>query len=112
MNLKLNPAKISNAPEDSRYDDPQTIDKALEDFNQSATRQESRSLTYAPPTKYNKIVHCYRILTLLHYSCHNLATTWVSQLPILFVNSTHSVEYIATLNFSKTPLLKVLKFQK
>ena len=53
-----------------------------------------------------------KILTLLHYSCHNLATTWVSQLPILFVNSTHSVEYIVTLNFSKTPLLKVLKFQK
>ena len=54
-----------------------------------------------------------KILTLLHYSCRNLATTWVSQLPILFVNSTHSVEYIATLNFiKKTPLLKVLKFQK
>ena len=53
-----------------------------------------------------------KILTLLHYSCHNLAMTWVSQLPILFVNSTHPVEYIATLNFSKTPLLKVLKFQK
>ena len=35
--------KISNAPEDSRYDDPQMIDKALEDFNQSATGQESRS---------------------------------------------------------------------
>ena len=43
VNLKLDPAKISNAPEDSRYDDPQTIDKALEDFNQSAMRQESRS---------------------------------------------------------------------
>ena len=43
VNLKLNPAKIFNAPEDSRYDDPQTIDKALEDFNQSAMRQESRS---------------------------------------------------------------------
>ena len=42
-NLKLNPTKISKAPEDSRYDDPQMIDKALEDFNQSATRQESRS---------------------------------------------------------------------
>ena len=53
-----------------------------------------------------------KILTLLHYSCRNLATTWVSQLPILFVNSTHSVEYIATLNFSKTPLLKVLKIPK
>ena len=43
VNLKLNPAKISNAPEDSRYDDPQTIDKAPEVFNQSATRQKSRS---------------------------------------------------------------------
>ena len=30
----------------------------------------------------------------------------------IIVNSTHSIEYIATLNFSKTPLLKVLKFQK
>ena len=35
--------KISNAPEDLRYDDPQMIDKAQEDFNQSATREESRS---------------------------------------------------------------------
>ena len=43
VNLKLNPTKISNAPEDLRYDDPQMIDKALEDFNQSATRQKSRS---------------------------------------------------------------------
>ena len=43
VNLKLNPAKISNAPEDLHYNDPQMIDKALEDFNQSVTRQESRS---------------------------------------------------------------------
>ena len=53
-----------------------------------------------------------KIFTSLHYSCRNLAMKWVSQLPILFVNSTHSVQYIAMLNFSKTPLLKVLKFQK
>ena len=53
-----------------------------------------------------------KILPSLHYSCHNLATAWVSKLPILFVHSTHSVHYIATLNFSKTPLLKLLKFQK
>ena len=52
-----------------------------------------------------------KILTSLYYSCHNLATTWVSKLPILFVDSTHSVQHIATLNFSKTPLLKVLNFQ-
>ena len=30
--------KISNIPEDLRYDDPPTIDKAPEDFNQSAMR--------------------------------------------------------------------------
>ena len=53
-----------------------------------------------------------KILTSLRYSCRNLAMTWVSKLPTLFVNSTHSIQYIATLNFSKTPLLKVLKFQK
>ena len=53
-----------------------------------------------------------KILTSLHYSCHNLATTWVSKLPILFVNSTHSVQYIATLNFSKTPLFKSFKIPK
>ena len=53
-----------------------------------------------------------KIFTSLHYSCRNLAMTWVSKLPILFVNSTHSVQYIATLSFSKTPLLKVFKFQK
>ena len=53
-----------------------------------------------------------KILTSLHYSCRNLAMTWVSKLPILFVNCTHSVQYIVTLNFPKTPLLKVLKFQK
>ena len=43
VNLKLNSTKISNAPEDLRYDDPPMIDKAPEDFNQSVTRQKSRS---------------------------------------------------------------------
>ena len=57
--------KISNAPEDSRYDDPQTIDKALEDFNQSVMRRRIQILTYALPTKYNKIVHCYENIDLI-----------------------------------------------
>ena len=38
--------------------------------------------------------------------------TWVSQLPILFVNSTHSVEYIVTLNFSKNSTFKSFKIPK
>ena len=45
-------------------------------------------------------------MTQFHYYLHNLATTKVSKSKFIFVTSTQAIEHVATLNFSKVPILK------
>ena len=47
------------------------------------------------------------VMTQFHYYPHNLATMRVSKLKSIFVTPTQTVEHIATLNFSKFPILKI-----
>ena len=49
-------------------------------------------------------------MTQFHYYPHNLATTKVSKLKFIFVTSTQTTEHVASLNFSKTPILKFSHF--
>ena len=41
------------------------------------------------------------VMTQFHYFAHNLATVRVSELQILFVTSTQTVEHVVLLNFLK-----------
>ena len=52
-----------------------------------------------------------KILPSLHYSCHNLATTWVSKLPILFVNYTFRTIY-CDFKFFQNSTFKSFKIPK
>ena len=45
-------------------------------------------------------------MTKFHYYPHNLAMRMVSELQILFGNSTQTEEHVVTLNFSKFSILK------
>ena len=46
------------------------------------------------------------VMTQFHYYPRDLETMKVSKLKFIFVTSTQTIEHVATLNFSKTPILK------
>ena len=50
------------------------------------------------------------VMTQFHYYPHNLATTKISKLKFIFVTSTQTIEHVASLNFSKFPILKFHHF--
>ena len=50
------------------------------------------------------------VMTQFHYYPRNLAMTRVSKLKFIFITSTQTVEHVATLKFSKFPILKFSHF--